>query len=104
MPSPALRIDNLSVAYRTGRRDRGVLRDLSIEIAPGEAYGLVGESGCGKSTVALTAVRYLPRNGTITAGSVSLAGADVMQLGPTALRTLRAKTVSMVYQDPAKAL
>ncbi|RWC00125.1 MAG: ABC transporter ATP-binding protein [Mesorhizobium sp.] len=104
MTEPALCLDRLSVAYRTGGRDRAVLREVSFTIARGEAYGLVGESGCGKSTVALTAVRYLPRNGSITGGSVMLDGTDVMRLGPEALRQLRANRVSMVYQDPGKAL
>ncbi|TIL30816.1 ABC transporter ATP-binding protein [Mesorhizobium sp.] len=104
MTKPALCLDRLSVAYRSGGRGRAVLRGVSLQIAPGEAYGLVGESGCGKSTVALTIVRYLPRNGKITGGSVMLNGADVMRLGPAALRDLRARTVSMVYQDPGKAL
>ncbi|QOG21086.1 ABC transporter ATP-binding protein [Bradyrhizobium sp. SEMIA] len=104
MTEPTLRLDRLSVAYRAGRRNRAVLREVSFEIARGEAYGLVGESGCGKSTVALTAVRYLPRNGSVTGGSVILDGADVMRLGPETLRKVRAKTISMVYQDPGKAL
>ncbi len=72
----ALELHNLSVAYRVGGRNRAVLRDLSLTIHPGEAYGLVGESGCGKSTVALSVVRYLPRNGVITAGGISLAWAE----------------------------
>lgn len=104
MTESALRLKRLCVAYRVGGRERAVLRDVSFEIARGEAYGLVGESGCGKSSVAFTAVRYLPRNGRITDGSVVLDGADVMRLGQDALRKLRAKTVSMVYQDPGKAL
>ncbi|TIU80799.1 MAG: ABC transporter ATP-binding protein [Mesorhizobium sp.] len=104
MTKPTLSLDRLSVGYRSGEREHAVVRDVSLQIAPGEAYGLVGESGCGKSTVALTVVRYLPRNGKITGGSVNLDGADVMQLGPEALRSLRAKKVSMVYQDPGKAL
>lgn len=104
MSEVALRLSHLSVAYQSGGQERAVLRDLSLTIAPGETYGLVGESGCGKSTVALTVVRYLPRNGKITAGSVELDGLDVMQLRQDALRKLRAKTVSMVYQDPGKAL
>lgn len=104
MTESALRLDRLSVAYRGGGQNRAVLREVSLDIAHGEAYGLVGESGCGKSTVALTVMRYLPRNGKITAGSVMLSGADVMRLGPEALRDLRARKVSMVYQDPGKAL
>ena len=58
----ALELHDLSVAYRVAGRNRAVLRNLSLNIRQGEAYGLVGESGCGKSTVALTVVRYLPRN------------------------------------------
>lgn len=104
MPEPVLRLNSLSVVYRAGGQDRAVLRDISLQIARGEAYGLVGESGCGKSTLALAVVRYLPRNGRIASGSVALNGADVIRLDQNALRKLRAKTVSMVYQDAGKAL
>jgi ABC-type glutathione transport system ATPase component len=57
--------------------DRAVLRGVSFSVAPGEAYGLVGESGCGKSTTAYAALRYLPRNGKIVAGRVLVGGRDV---------------------------
>ncbi|QPC94248.1 ABC transporter ATP-binding protein [Mesorhizobium sp. INR15] len=100
----ALELHDLSVAYRVAGRNRAVLRNLSLNIGQGEAYGLVGESGCGKSTVALSVVRYLPRNGSITGGAISLDGRDVMKLDAEALRQARAKSVSMVYQDPGKAL
>ncbi|MER9232349.1 ABC transporter ATP-binding protein [Mesorhizobium sp. M0622] len=103
-PVNALDLHELSVAYRVGGRNRAVLRDLSLTIRQGEAYGLVGESGCGKSTVALSVVRYLPRNGSITGGAISLDGKDVMKLDAEALRRARAESVSMVYQDPGKAL
>ncbi len=69
----ALELKDLSVAYRVGRRNRAVLRNVNLTIKAGEAYGLVGESGCGKSTVALSVVRYLPRNGSITGGSIAAA-------------------------------
>ncbi|MER9545267.1 ABC transporter ATP-binding protein [Mesorhizobium sp. M0437] len=100
----ALELKDLSVAYRVGRRNRAVLRDVNLTIKAGEAYGLVGESGCGKSTVALSVVRYLPRNGSITGGSIALDGKDIMKLDAEALRRARADSVSMVYQDPGKAL
>jgi peptide/nickel transport system ATP-binding protein len=100
----ALTVENLSVAYRSGGRNRVVLRDLSLRIGKGEAYGLVGESGCGKSTVAFTAVRYLPRNGVVTGGRITVDGTDIMALDRDALRWVRARTISMVYQDPGKAL
>lgn len=100
----ALRVENLHVAYQVRGRDRAVLRDVSFEIRRGETYGLVGESGCGKSTVALTAVRYLPRSGRITSGKVEIDGVNTISLDREALRQLRAKSVSMVYQEPGKAL
>ncbi|TIQ35552.1 MAG: ABC transporter ATP-binding protein, partial [Mesorhizobium sp.] len=100
----ALELKDLSVAYRVAGRNRAVLRNVNLTIKTGEAYGLVGESGCGKSTVALSVVRYLPRNGSITGGSIALDGKDVMKLDSEALRRARADSVSMVYQDPGKAL
>ncbi|WP_043201541.1 dipeptide ABC transporter ATP-binding protein [Paraburkholderia acidipaludis] len=100
----ALALVGLTVAYRVKGRERDVLTDVSLRIRPGEAYGLVGESGCGKSTVALAALRYLPRNGRVKAGRIAIAGADVLGLDANGLRRLRAGAVSMVYQDPAGAL
>jgi peptide/nickel transport system ATP-binding protein len=101
---PALVVDQLDVTYRVRGRDRLALRNVSFEIGRTESYGLVGESGSGKSTVALTLTRYLPRNGRVSAGSISINGTDPMSLRGAALRGLRARTVSMVYQEPGKAL
>jgi peptide/nickel transport system ATP-binding protein len=100
----ALVLSDLDVAYRVRGRDRRVLRGLSLTIGRGEAYGLVGESGCGKSTAALAAVRYLPRNGKVASGSITVDGRDLLSLREGELRELRANTVSMVYQDPGRAL
>lgn len=104
MTELALAVENLDVAYRVRGHDRPVLRGVSFEIARGESYGLVGESGCGKSTAALAIVRYLPRNGKVSSGSVAVAGSDVLALGGRDLREYRARTVSMVYQNPGAAL
>src|SRR6204780_5862074 len=101
---PRKRVDSLDVTYRVRGRDRLALRNVSFEIGRNESYGLVGESGSGKSTVALTLTRYLPRNGRISGGSVSINGTDPTLLGGAALRDLRARTVSMVYQEPGRAL
>jgi peptide/nickel transport system ATP-binding protein len=101
---PALELDDLHVAYRVGGREREVIRGVSLTIAPGTAYGLVGESGCGKSTAALAIVQYLPRNGRVTAGLIHIAGRDVLTHSRTGLRQLRANAVSMVYQNPGTAL
>ena len=100
----ALELRDLQVAYRSLGRDQMVLRGVSFAIAPGECYGLVGESGCGKSTAALAALRALPRSGRILAGSVWVDGQDAATLDTAGLRRLRARKVSMVYQDPGRAL
>ena len=103
-PSDVLAIERLSVDYRVRGRPRRVLDGVSLTVGPAGSYGLVGESGCGKSTVALATVRYLPRNGVISGGRIRIDGQDVMELAPAGLRKLRAKAVSMVYQDPSRAL
>lgn len=100
----ALALVGLTVTYRVRGRERDVLTDVSLRIKRGEAYGLVGESGCGKSTVALAALRYLAHNGRVRSGRIAIAGEDVLALDREGLRRLRAHKVSMVYQDPASAL
>ena len=102
--APALEVADLELAYTVRGIDRPVLRGVSFSIERGRSYGLVGESGCGKSTAALGIVRYLPRNGRITSGRVSVAGQDVLALGGKGLRDYHARTVSMVYQNPGSAL
>ena len=100
----ALAVTDLELAYKVRGIDRPVLRGVSFDIEPGRSYGLVGESGCGKSTAALGIVRYLPRNGRITGGSITVAGRDVLALSRAGLRDYHARTVSMVYQNPGSAL
>ncbi len=100
----ALEVKDLEVVYTVRGVDRAVLRGVSFSIAPGEAYGLVGESGCGKSTTAYAAMRYLPSNGKIIGGSVSVAGGDVTGMSEAALQRFRATEASMVYQDPGASL
>jgi peptide/nickel transport system ATP-binding protein len=101
---PALAVEHLDVTYRVRGQARRALRDVSFQIGRSESYGLVGESGSGKSTAALALTRYLPRNGSVTAGSIRINGMDPLAMGPAALRGLRARTVSMVYQEPGRAL
>ena len=104
MNDDALQVEDLDVAYRVRGRDRQVLRGVSFEIGRGESFGLVGESGCGKSTAALAIVQYLPRNGRVLGGRITVAGENVVGLRGARLRRYRANTVSMVYQDPGAAL
>jgi peptide/nickel transport system ATP-binding protein len=100
----ALAVRDLEIVYRVRGRDREVVRGISFAIEKQGSYGLVGESGCGKTTVALSAVRYLPRNGRVTSGSIHVAGRDVLALRGESLRRYRRDAVSMVYQNPGSAL
>jgi peptide/nickel transport system ATP-binding protein len=102
--SEALRIEHLEVSFKVGQRERKVVSDVSFAIRPGESYGLVGESGCGKSTVAFAAIRYLARNGRLSGGHIWIDGRDLWSLPARELRRLRAHSVAMVYQDPGRAL
>ena len=102
--SEALRIEHLEVSYRVGHRERKVVSDVSFAIRRGESYGLVGESGCGKSTVAFAAIRYLARNGRVSGGRIFVDGQDLESLSARELQRLRTHSVAMVYQDPGRAL
>ncbi len=100
----ALALRDLEIVYRVRGRDREVVRGISLTVEEKASYGLVGESGCGKSTVAHAIVRYLPRNGRVTAGTLEVAGRDVLGLRGEQLRLYRRDVVSMVYQNPGSAL
>jgi peptide/nickel transport system ATP-binding protein len=100
----ALALEGLDVAYRRRGREQQVLRGVSFAVPAGGAYGLVGESGCGKSTLALAALGILPRAGRVGAGRIRVNGEDIATLDAAGLRRLRARDVSMVFQDPARAL
>jgi peptide/nickel transport system ATP-binding protein len=100
----ALAVQNLHLVYLVRGKPREVLRGVTFQVRPGEAFGLVGESGCGKSTTAYAALRYMPDNGRITEGRVLVNGDDVTQMSNTELREFRATQASMVYQDPVQAM
>ncbi len=95
-----LRVENLVVTFRLGRHDRvQAVSDVSFDMARGETLGLVGESGCGKSTTA-KAIMYAPRP---TSGRVTFSGQDLSALDREALRKLRPE-MQMIYQDPISSL
>ena len=102
--APSLELRDLQVQYTVRGIKKDVLRGISFSIAPGEAYGLVGESGCGKSTAAFAAMRYLPRNGSISGGQILFEGNDMTAMSADAVSNLRKSAISMVYQNPIAAL
>ena len=79
------------------------VRDVSLEVSEGEIFGLVGESGCGKTTLALAVMGLLPRLAQVQ-GRIDFQGEDVLALPEAARRRLRGDRISMVFQDPEAAL
>lgn len=102
--TPILEIEDLCISYFTRAGEVPAVIDFSLSLMPGEAVGLVGESGCGKSTVAMAIMRYLGANGDIVGGSVRFKGRDMATLNNAELRSLRGSQIAMVYQEPMAAL
>jgi len=100
---PVIEMKNLGIEYVGAFTRTPAVRNLSLTIHTGEVYGLVGESGCGKTTAAMACVRYLPK-GTLLTGEVIFLGKSILGLSDSELRHLRGNRVAMVYQDPLAAL
>ena len=101
---PILDIDRLSISFFTRLREIPAVMDFSVKVQPGEAVGLVGESGCGKSTVALGVMRDLGKNGRITGGSIKFKGRDMGEMSADELRHIRGNEIAMIYQEPMASL
>ena len=97
-------IRDLSLAYLHEDRWLQVLSGVSFAIAPGEVMGLVGESGCGKSTVAYQLLGYRPPTAKILSGRVRFQGADVLAMSRAELDRLRGDRIALIPQNPASAL
>jgi peptide/nickel transport system ATP-binding protein len=102
--TPVLDVHSLAISYETRRGDVPAVRDVSFEIQRGEAHSIVGESGCGKSTVAFGVVGFLGRNGRIVDGEILFQGRDLVGRSEEELRRIRGDQIAMVYQDPMQAL
>ncbi|HET9220974.1 MAG TPA: ABC transporter ATP-binding protein [Roseiflexaceae bacterium] len=104
MNQPVIKVEHLAIAYETRNGDVNAVRGVTFDIHRGETLGLVGESGCGKSTVAYGLVNYLGRNGKIVKGDITFQGESLVDRSPDELRRLRGDQISMVYQDPMTSL
>lgn len=102
--TPVLEIENLCISYFTRAGEIPAVIDFNLTIYEGESVGLVGESGCGKSTVAMAIMRYLGSNGGIVGGSIRFKGRDIVSMSDEELRQMRGSEVAMIYQEPMAAL
>jgi peptide/nickel transport system ATP-binding protein len=101
---PVLTVEHLAVSYLTRTVEVPAVVDVSFAIRPGESQGLAGESGCGKTTVALAVMRHLGLNGRLTRGRIVFEGQDMATLSASELRRVRGGRLAMVYQEPMSAL
>jgi peptide/nickel transport system ATP-binding protein len=102
--APVLKVDDLAVAYKVRGGEVEAVQNVSFVIHRGEALGIVGESGCGKSTVAWAIVNFLGNNGYVKRGSIKFMGQELVSKTGEELRQLRGDQIAMVYQDPMQAL
>ncbi len=101
---PILEIENLSISFFTRLREIPAVMDFSCTVMPGEAMGLVGESGCGKSTVALGVMQDLGVNGRIVGGTIKFKGRDLNTMSAAELAKIRGSEIAMIYQEPMASL
>jgi peptide/nickel transport system ATP-binding protein len=99
-----LEVDNLQISYETRAGDVAAVEGASFQVREGETIGLVGESGCGKSTIAFGIVNFLGPNGKIVDGSIRFQGNELVGRSQDELKKLRGDRITMVFQDPMQAL
>ena len=102
--TPVLQIENLAISYFVRAGEIPAVPDFSLTLNRGDSFGLVGESGCGKSTVAMAIMNYLGNNGAIVRGRIVFEGRDMADFSNEEMRRLRGSRIAMVYQEPMSAL
>jgi peptide/nickel transport system ATP-binding protein len=101
---PIIDIENLYISFFTKRGEIPAVMDFSCKVMPGEAMGIVGESGCGKSTVSLGIMRDLSNVGKIVGGKIRFKGKDMGDMSDEELRSIRGNEIAMIYQEPMASL
>lgn len=104
MTQPILEVDDLWVVFPMPRGEVRAVCGVSFQIEKGQIFGIVGESGCGKSCTGLAILRLVPPPGKIPGGRILFHGEDLLQKSEQEMRRLRGRGISMVFQDPSAAL
>ena len=98
VPDPVLEVDHLIMNYRTKEGDVSAVEDVTFTLHKGESLGLVGESGCGKTSIALSLIRLLPDNADVKGGKIMLDGVNLLELDEEEMRQRRWDDIAMVFQ------
>lgn len=101
---PLLEVENLTIDYHGRAGTVTAVEDVSFSLEKGRSLGIVGESGCGKTTLGMALLRLLPENGVLRKGTIRLGGDDVLSLSDKDLRAFRWKKISMIFQAAMNAL
>ena len=101
---PVLQVEHLTTNYKTLRGWVKACEDVNFQVEKGEAMGLVGESGCGKTTVALSLLKLLPSAGRIRKGRILFNGNDLVKMSDSQIRKIRWKGIAIVFQGAMNAL
>ena len=104
MSESALKVEDLKVYYRTARGPIKAVDGIDLEVRKGERFGIVGESGCGKSTTAMSLLRLIKPPGSIENGRIVLDGADILELNDEEMRSVRWSRISLIPQGSMNSL
>jgi oligopeptide/dipeptide ABC transporter ATP-binding protein len=99
-----LEVRDLFLEFKTSRGRLKALNGITFDVQSGEVFGLVGETGCGKTVTGLSILRLLPRSASITGGQVIFEGVDLLTLGRSEIESVRGKKIAMIFQDPSTSL
>jgi oligopeptide/dipeptide ABC transporter ATP-binding protein len=103
--APPLRVENFSLGFHNRERVTPVTDGVNFEVGPGEVFGLVGESGCGKTVTCLGLLRLLPSKGSVVlSGHAWYQGRDLLQVSSEEIRKVRGAEIAMIFQEPSAAL